>query len=80
MSLRLSDKKPTLPFAFARTALRTTTSASEPWKLSTECTPGRSNEPEGVSVDNLAIQRFRARFATESSSSSSARMRRTCSA
>ena len=79
MSLRLSDKKPTLPFAFARTALRTTTSASEPWKLSTECTPGRSNEPVGVFV-NLAHIRFSARFAKESSSSSSARMRRTCSA
>ena len=73
MSLRLSDKKPTLPFAFARTALRTTTSASEPWKLSTECTPGRSNV-EGVFI------RFSARLATDPSSSSSARMRRTCSA
>ena len=78
MSLRLSDKKPTLPFAFARTALRTTTSASEPWKLSTECTPGRSNV-EGVFV-NLAHIRFSARFAKDPSSSSSARMRRTCSA
>ena len=45
-SLRGSARNPTSPRALHRTALITTTSASEPWKESTVCTAGGGKRDE----------------------------------